>query len=212
MIRAAYWAMCDHIDAQVGRLLDALERSGQHENTIVIFTSDHGEMLGDHGLYIKGPFLYEEAIHVPLIISWPGRIEGGRRSEALVELTDLAPTLLDAAELEPEPGMQGRSLWPLLTGKADLQHFRDDVYCEYYNSNPDKPAHYLTMVRTHRHKLIAWHNEPVGELYDLKNDPLERHNLWNNPAAAATKTEMLERLSNRMAMTFDPLPPRIGVY
>ena len=74
LVRAAYWAMCDLIDVQVGRMLDKLEETGQRENTLVIFMSDHGEMLGDHGIYLKGPYFYEAAIHVPLIVSWPGQI------------------------------------------------------------------------------------------------------------------------------------------
>ena len=134
LIRAAYWAMVDLIDDQVGRLLDALERTGQRENTLVIFMSDHGEMLGDHGIYLKGPFFYEEAIRVPLVASWPGTVEEGLVSDALVELTDLAPTLLDAAGFERHPGMQGDSLWPILTGQSDPDSHRDDVYCEYYHA------------------------------------------------------------------------------
>ncbi|MEJ7640096.1 MAG: sulfatase-like hydrolase/transferase [Singulisphaera sp.] len=118
LIRAAYWAMCDLIDVQVGRLLDMLERSGQREETLILFMSDHGEMLGDHGFYLKGPFFYEPAVRVPLMVSWPGVVREARRTPALVELVDLAPTLLEAAGLPPHPGMQGRSLWPLLTGRA----------------------------------------------------------------------------------------------
>jgi arylsulfatase A-like enzyme len=126
LIRAAYWAMCDLIDVQIGRVLDALERSGQRDNTLVIFMSDHGEMLGDHGIYLKGPFFYEPAVRVPLIVSWPGVVKAGVRSDALVELVDLAPTLLEACHLKSHPGMQARSLWPLLTGETSADYHRDD--------------------------------------------------------------------------------------
>ena len=95
LIRAAYWAMVDLIDEQVGRMMAALECTGQLDNTMVIFTSDHGEMLGDHGIYLKGPMFYDPAVRVPFILSWPGRIAGGRRSNALLEAIDIAPTLLD---------------------------------------------------------------------------------------------------------------------
>src|SRR4051794_35407050 len=105
LIRAAYWAMCDLIDVQVGRLLDMLERSGQRENTLVVFMSDHGEMLGDHGFYLKGPFFYEPAVRVPLLISWPGVVRDALRTSALVEMVDLAPTLLEAVGLPRHPGM-----------------------------------------------------------------------------------------------------------
>lgn len=210
LIRAAYWAMIDLIDAQVGRMLEALERTGQLENTIVIFTSDHGEMLGDHGIYLKGPYFYEPAIRVPLIISWPGVIEEGPRSEALVELMDLAPTLLEAAGLELPPGMQAKSLWPLLRGESDLSHHREDVYCEYYNAmiSRKSPPAYATMVRTRRYKLVAVHGWDEGELYDLEEDPNETHNRWDDPAYRSVKMDMLKRLCDRMAWTMDPLPER----
>ena len=107
LIKASYWAMIDLIDVQVGRMINELEETGQLDNTIIIFMSDHGEMLGDHGIYLKGPHLYDPAIHVPLIMSLPGTIPAGTRSSALVELVDVAPTLMEAAGVEPYVGMQG---------------------------------------------------------------------------------------------------------
>lgn len=213
LVRAAYFAMCDLIDAQVGRLLDALNATHQLDNTIVIFMSDHGEMLGDHGIYLKGPYFYEPAIRVPLIMSSPGRIVP-LRTTALVELTDVAPTLLDAVGLPHHPGMQGKSLWPMLTGAASAAHHRDDVYCEYYNAmawHRDPKAH-LTMVRTDRHKLVVDHSTGGGELYDVEADAAEHHNQWDVPAMQGTKIDMLVRLSNRMAWTVDPLPLRRAVW
>ncbi len=91
MVRAAYWAMCDLIDAQVGRLIEKLRQTGQYEDTLVVFMSDHGEMLGDHGIYLKGPYFYDAAIRVPLIMSWPGQIQAGQRVSGMVELGDVAP-------------------------------------------------------------------------------------------------------------------------
>ena len=211
LCRAAYWAMCDVIDRQAGRLLEALEKSGEAENTIVIFTSDHGEMLGDHGRYVKGPFLYEGAIKVPLIISWPGKIREGYRAKGLVEATDIAPTLLEAAGEPRNPGMQGQSLLPVLMGDQDGDHIRDSVYCEYRNSNP-KPPVSLSMVRTETHKLVVTHETGEGELYDLQHDPKEFTNLWEDPQAAETKSQLLLKLSDRIAACSDPLPPRVGIY
>src|SRR5690625_2403329 len=98
-IHAAYWAMCDLIDEQVGRMVKALEKTNQLDNTIIIFMSDHGELLGDHGMYLKGPHFYEESIHVPLIISHPGTFKSNVRETDMVELLDLAPTLLEAIGL-----------------------------------------------------------------------------------------------------------------
>jgi arylsulfatase A-like enzyme len=207
--RSAYWAMCDLIDEQVGRILGTLDESGLRNRTIVIFMSDHGEMLGDHGIYLKGPFFYEPAVHVPLIISCPGLIDPGR-SRALVELTDLAQTLLDAVGLPHHPGMQGESLWPLLMGETARDHHRDDIYCEYYNAltTHKDPKAYGTMVRTDRYKLVVAHGQNTGELYDLANDPDETDNEWENPEYLKTKTELLTRMMDRMAWTVDPLPLR----
>jgi choline-sulfatase len=212
-VRAAYWAMCDLIDEQVGRMLTALEETGQAANTIVVFTSDHGEMLGDHGIYLKGPFFYEPAIRVPLIVAWPDHI-AAQVSSALVELVDLPQTLLDAVGLPHDPGMQGQSLWPLLRGAAPGHQHREDVYCEYYNAMPwhQAPTAQMTMVRTERLKLTVDHSASEGELYDLQRDPCETRNLWDEPDYAAAKTEMLVRLCNRMAWTVDPLPLRRAAW
>lgn len=215
-VKAAYYAMVDLIDAQVGRLLQALEDSRQTANTLVIFSSDHGELLGDHGVWPKGPFLYDCSVRVPLILSMPGTILTDRRAQGLIELTDLAPTLLEACGLPVHPGMQGRSVWPQLTGQAPLDTLRDDVLCEYHNSNPDASgrngAIYLTMIRTRTHKLVNCHGTGEGELYDLANDPSELHNRWDDPQYASIKVDLLTRLSDRMAFTVDPLPPRVGVF
>jgi choline-sulfatase len=213
LVRASYWAMCDLIDEQVGRMLVVLEQTGQANNTIVIYCSDHGEMLGDHGIYLKGPFFYDCAIRVPLIVAWPGQIKA-QRSAALVELTDLPQSLLDAVGLPHHPGMQGRSLWPLLNGKVDAKCHREDVYCEYYNAMPwhRDPSAQMTMVRSARHKIAVDHATCRGELYDLDTDPAETHNLWDHPAYAQIKTEMVLRLCNRMAWTVDPLPLRQAAW
>ncbi|WP_201839963.1 sulfatase family protein [Microvirga zambiensis] len=214
LVTAAYWAMCDLIDDQVGRLIDALERTGQLDNTIVIFMSDHGEMLGDHGIYLKGPYFYEPAVHVPLIIAGSkDLIRQGERVATLTELTDIAGTLLDAAGIERHPGMQGRTLWPLIARRNASPGPlgpRDDVYCEYYNAMPwhKGPAPQATMVRTERYKLVAFHGEPLGELYDLEADPGETINLWNDERSASVKLYMLQKLCDRMAWTVDPLPLR----
>ena len=118
-LQAAYYAMIKLIDDQVGRILDALEETGQRENTVIIFMSDHGEMLGDHGLIQKGCRFYEGLVRVPLIWSWPGQIAAGRQYSDLVELTDIAPTLLELAGERVPDDMQGKSLLPMLTGEAE---------------------------------------------------------------------------------------------
>ncbi len=214
LIKAAYFAMCDLIDDQVGRLLTHLKESGQAENTIVIFMSDHGEMLGDHGIYWKGPHMYECALRVPLIVSWPGRVGAGVRSGALVELSDIAPTILDACGQARPPGMQALSLWPILTEQAEPHRHREDIYSEYYNAMPwhIDPSAQVTMVRTRNAKLVVAHGTGSGELYDLRADPGENTNLWDSAEHRSLKLELYERLADRMAFTVDPLPERLSVW
>jgi arylsulfatase len=211
LLRASYWAMVELIDEQVGRMLESLERTGQLDNTLVIFMSDHGELLGDHGMYLKGPHFYEESVRVPLIISYPGKIAGDRRTTKLVELVDLAPTLLDAADLPAYAGIQGQSLWPYLTGQVEEASLhREDVYCESYDANLKNSVNavWATMVRTDLYKLVSYHGDSIGELYDLTKDPTETRNLWKDSTYIEVKLELMERLCNRMALTVDPLPQK----
>lgn len=210
-ITAAYYAMIEHIDHEVGRMLRALDETGQREETLVIFMSDHGEMLGDHGLYLKGPHFYDEAVRVPLVLSQPGRIASGLLSDALVELTDLAPTLLEHCGLAPEPQMQGRSLQSILNGTADPSRHRESVYSEYHNAWTHHRS-YATMLRTRTEKLVVHHGREPGELYDLAADPHEFDNLWADPAAQDLKCRLLQECLDRCAFTIDPLPERRGPF
>lgn len=207
LVRAAYWAMIDLIDAQLGCLLQYLEDVGERENTLILFTSDHGEMLGDHGIYLKGPYFYEPLLRVPMIVNGPG-VSSDIRNDALIELVDLAPTLLEAAGLDPHPGMQGRSFLPFCRGESP--DWRDDQYCEYLDAMPfhQDPAAWTTMVRTQTHKLVVDHAHKGGELYDLIQDPHEHINRWNDPGLQEIKVDLLLRLSHRQAATVDPLPLR----
>jgi arylsulfatase len=210
-VTAAYYAMIELIDDQVGRMLAALEQTGQLENTIVIFMSDHGEMLGDHGLYLKGPHFYEEAVRCPLIISWPGKFEQDLRCEGLVELVDLVPTLLDSAGIAIEPAIQGRSLAPILRGEAEPDHHRDYVYCEYYNAWTHKRS-YGTMMRTADKKIVVYHGIDDGEFYDLDNDPGEIENLWRSREHAEVREKLLKDAFDASVFTMDPMPPRRGPF
>jgi arylsulfatase len=215
LIRAAYWAKIAHIDYQVGRVLEALRATGQEENTLVLFNADHGEMLGDHGIYFQGCYFYPEMIQVPLLLRLPGQIPAGFHTRYLVELVDLAPTVLAALGLPAYAGMQGRSLWPLLTGQSDAYEPRLDLYSEYYQSIPGgyRPfgGAYATHLRSDHYALTVAHNLSTGELYDLQEDPGEVTNLWNQPQVRDLQSELLVRLSTRMAETIDPLPPTEAV-
>lgn len=201
LIRAAYWAMIDLIDEQVGRILDALDRTGQRDNTLVIFMSDHGELLGDHGIYLKGPHFYDASVRVPLLLSLPGVVPPGV-ARGLVELIDLAPTLLRFAGIPDSPAIQGWPLQPLFGDPA--RSHRPSVFCE--NNDFDDPG-FAMMVRTERLKLMSYHNGE-GELYDLAADPGEVHNLWSDASRHLQKMEMLNLLVERLAQTADPLPAR----
>jgi arylsulfatase len=205
-ITAAYYAMIEQADHAVGRMLDALEKTGQDQNTIVIYSSDHGEMLGDHGIYLKGPYFYDPLIRVPLIIRWPKGYKAGLKVDALVEEVDLAPTLLEAASVPIPFRMQGRPLTKLLRGET-ITH-RTSIYSEFYNSNFQySPPPWATMVRTERYKLSVYHSlGGWGELYDLKKDPSEFDNLWDNRSARNVKAEMQALMIARMSETVDPHP------
>ena len=212
--KAAYYAMIELIDDNIGRILDALEQSGQLENTLIIFMSDHGETLGDHGLIEKGCRFYEGLVRVPLIFNWPGHFQPGLVSDALVELTDIAPTLLEICGVEAPERMQGRSLLPLLTGERS-EH-RDSVRSEYYHTLISNPAHghhfvgsYGTMYRTQRYKLVVYHGTGLGELFDLENDPGEFDNLWDDPAYHEVKTELLLGSFDALALAADIGPEQI---
>ncbi len=213
LLRASYLAMCNHIDTNVGRMIKTLEETGQLDNTIIIFSSDHGELLGDHGLYLKGGYFYDEAIRVPLIVSYPEVVKS-QRSSALVELTDIAQTILDACGVPHHEGMQGKSFWDLLTTGENKDEHRDDVYCEFYNALADAKTTtpFLTMVRNKKYKLTVDHPRNTGELYDLINDEHETTDLWDNAKFANIKTEMLLSLCNRMAFTADPMPRRLAAH
>lgn len=206
---AAYYAMIEQIDDNVGRLLDFLETSGQRENTLVIFMSDHGEMLGDHGLISKGCRFYEGLVRVPLIFSWPGVVKAGKRVDALVELTDVAPTLLDYAGLSVPDRMTGRSLRAALEG-GELVEEREFVRCEYYSAlsllapgREDWSGSYGTMIRTGRYKLVVYHGVNLGELYDLEEDPGEFDNLWNVSEHAGLRFELMRKSFDQSALNAD---------
>jgi arylsulfatase len=213
MVKAAYWAMSEHVDQQVARILKALDESGQADNTIVVYMSDHGEMMGDHNIYLKGPYFYDAAIRVPLMIRYPNHVIPKRYSE-LFELVHLAPTLIDAIGLQRHSGMQGRSVYDCLTSRTKSFRADDSVYCEYYNAMPyhNDPTAQLTMLRTATHKIVVDHTYDSGELYDLINDPNEKNNLWLDLGSLALKAELLTMLTHRMAFTVDPLPERLSEW
>jgi arylsulfatase A-like enzyme len=217
--KAAYYAMIELIDQNVGRILDALEDTGQREQTVVIFMSDHGEMLGDHGLLLKGCRFYEGLTRVPLIFSWLNHFEEGVVSDALVELIDIAPTLLEICGVEVPARMQGRSLLPILTGASNPHQHRNAIRCEYYRAlNPQSPGRssfegsYATMIRDRHYKLVVYHGHEAGELFDLYQDPGEFHNLWDDPAYSHIRFELMKQNFDALAFAVDVGPEQTRYF
>jgi len=209
-VKANYYAMIQQIDAQVGRLVEALRRTGQLDNTIVLYHSDHGEQLGDHGLMLKGCRFFDGLVRVPMIWSWPGRFAEGLESRALVELVDIAPTLLKALGLPQPWPMQGRSLLPILDGRADPDRHKSHVVSEFWDSIGGRPDHtHGSMVFDGRWKSVVYHGHPVGEIFDHAADPGEFDNLWGDPALRA---ERLKVHLDALAGTISSGPPRILDY
>lgn len=193
--QARYYAMIAQIDDQFARLLAALDKTGQRENTVIIFTSDHGETLGDHGLMFKGCRFYEGLIRVPLIFAWPGRYQSSVRNDDLIELVDLSATLLDICGVAQPAYMQGQSLTPILTGQGGGYGPREFVRSEYFDaldtSFTGGSGTFATMYRNRKYKLSVYHGHGLGELYDLENDPWEFDNLWDDPAYERVKAELV---------------------
>jgi arylsulfatase A-like enzyme len=191
--RAYYYDMVRLIDAQMGRILECLERRGLSENTLVLFTTDHGELLGDHGIWMKGPFHYEPLVRVPMIARWPRGFSGGRRMDGLFSLADIVPTCLTAAGLLPAPEIDGVDAMSLLTGEANS--VRDYAIVECI----DDPAKLrLKTIVTEDRKLTWYCGHDYGELYDLASDPGEIVNRWNDAAYAADKARLMGALLGEM--------------
>jgi arylsulfatase A-like enzyme len=202
------------VDDMVGELMAVLEETGQRRDTIVLFMSDHGELLGDHGLIYKGCRFYEGLVRVPMIFSWPGQVREGVVSEALVELVDIPQTLLEAAGLSVGEGMQGRSLWPLLKGSESDDFHKAYVLCEYFDALglPDPRHTRGSMYFDGRWKLCIYHTHGLGELYDLWEDPSEFHDLWDDPAHRELRCELTARAFDAMMRVSEPGPRRTGNY
>lgn len=182
------------VDEGVGRVLDYLEENGLADNTIVVYTSDQGFYLGDHGWFDKR-FMYEESFRTPLLIRYPGEIEPGTRSDALVQNLDFAPTFLDYAGVEIPEDMQGESMRPLLSGESD--QWRQAVYYTYY----EYPSIHMVKrhygVATERYKLIHFYYDvDEWELYDLETDPNEMTNVYDAPDYADVRKDMHQKLDS----------------
>jgi arylsulfatase A-like enzyme len=207
--RALTCGMIACIDDAIGAVLGALDRSGKRDDTVVIFTSDHGDHLGDHRLLLKGAEQYQSIVRVPFIWSDPQASAQAKRTDALASTMDIGSTVLERAKIEPASGVQAKSLLPAIAGGA----VRDVVFIQYDHqaSNPGTgvPARVHTLIDD-RYRLSVFHGTGWGELYDLQNDPGEFDNLWDNPAHAKIRAAMAEKLLLTEIEHVDrvPLPTR----
>lgn len=186
---ACYYGMVSLMDYHIGRILDTLEETGQLDNTLIVFSSDHGDFLGDHGLWWKGAVAFEECMRVPCIVSYPGHVPADTRSTALQSLVDLPPTFLDYLGVPIPTAMEGvcqRRAWENPEART-----RDYVVVEERPHDSDFSERFLI---TDTHKLCVYHNRPYGELYDIEHDPDQIENLWEEAAYAGLKMELLQKL------------------
>ncbi len=212
-VKANYYAMIEQIDDQFARIMQALRDSGQLENTIVVYMSDHGEMLGDHGLILKGCRFFDGLVRVPLIMSWPGQFGAGVRSDALVETIDVAPTLMEASGLGIPYGMQGKSLLPLLRGQVPPSQHKKVVVSEYRDAMGGHPdGSHASMVFDGRYKSVFYHGHDLAELFDHQNDPEEFDNLWLRPGNDALRLQQMRGHLDALMATVDVGPERFVNY
>ncbi len=186
--RAYYLANVTMIDEKVGQIMDALERQGYLENAVVIFTSDHGDCLTDHGHSQKWT-MYDLITRIPLLVWSPQRFQAERTVEALCQQMDLGPTILELAGVPVPPTLEATSMLPALEG-ADWNG-RNFVFAEQAKDGILTDCEFMTMVRNKAWKLVHFLDEPYGQLFDLLADPNELHNRWSDPAAQAMKQELL---------------------
>ena len=205
--RDLYWALTRWFDDEVAKVLNALESSDVADNTIVIYTSDHGENKGDHGLWWKN-CLYDHGARVPLIVSWPKRWAGGQRRTGVCSLVDLVRTIIELGEGEPDPGMDGDSLLDYLD---DADHtWKDQALSEYYGHNVCSG---ITMLRRGKYKYV-YHsriNESFGpetQLFDMQADPKEFNNLADDPAHADTLAELHQAMLDELGEHPDDIEQR----
>lgn len=197
-----YLAMVSQTDAALGRVLDALDRLGLTENTVVIFTSDHGDACGSHGFIDKHYVLYDEVVRVPLLIRWPDHVAANTRSDAfVVHALDVASTCCDLAGVPIPDGFQGDSLLPLLQGNTP-ESWRDAAYSTY--NGQQFGLYNQRMIRTYDWKYI-WNPTDVDELYDLTNDPSECHNRIADPACGSVLKNLRHRLLAHLQERADPI-------
>src|SRR5262249_29368340 len=195
---ALTFGMIGMIEEGMAKILKCLDQLGLASNTVIVFTSDHGDLMGDHQFMLKGAYAYQGLIRVPFIWVEPGT-HAPRRSDALFGTLDMAISFLGRARLAPYNGIQGKSILPALKGDDGAGH--DSILIEYGSQRPVPALPPELSMRTlvdDCWRISVYRNVPWGELYDLKADPHELHNLWDEPESAAIRHELTERLVQKM--------------
>ncbi|NUC74375.1 sulfatase-like hydrolase/transferase [Haloterrigena sp. SYSU A558-1] len=202
---AKYWGFVSLIDDQLERILEALEEHGLTDETVVVHASDHGDFVGNHRQFNKGPLMYDDTYRIPLQVRWPGVVEPGSTCEAPVHLHDLAATFLEIGGVDVPDSFDSRSLVPLLEAGGDPDAAPDDwpdsTFAQYHGD--EFGLYTQRMVRTERYKYV-YNGPDIDELYDLEADPAELQNLIDHPGYADVREEMRDRLVDWMQETDDP--------
>jgi len=201
---ACVYGMVNLIDDQIGRILETLEDLEMADDTIVVFTSDHGDYMGNHHFWFKG-LHYEDVIRIPLLVRWPEMSNTSERMSSLVSLIDLAPTFMEAAGIGIPAEMDGKSMMPLL--KAEVDRIRE--FCVVENRCTRTTLYAQTIVEEDC-KATFYEGEEYGELFDLKNDPDEFTNLWEDAGYQSRRFQMLLKLLGERMRCEREIPPRIG--
>jgi len=202
---AAYYGMISLIDQEIGRILDYIDQAGIADNTLIVFTTDHGHLIGQHGLIAKGAFHYEDLLRVPMLVRYPGHVPAGQVSDAIQSLVDYPQSFLAAAGIDAPGAMQGVNQFPVWCG--DVANARDHALVE--NRHNPTTVHLRTLV-TERYKITIYRNANYGELFDLQTDPQEVQNRWDDPAYQTVKREMLHKFVQAEMMREPTRMPRIA--
>ncbi|MCL2815310.1 MAG: sulfatase-like hydrolase/transferase, partial [Oscillospiraceae bacterium] len=203
-ITRAYWGSVSLIDKNIGKMLDTLKQCGIEDNTIVVFTTDHGDYMGAHGMMAKGGFLWEEFINIPYIVSYPAKYKP-KKSDALFSLIDAVPTILDSAGIAPETlASDGVSHHDMLMGNGEQA--RDSVMVVHFAASSDKQWSDIHCLIYGRYKLVYHAGSGKGELYDLESDPRELKNLYEAPAYSEIRQELIIKLLDRLIIERDMEP------